>query len=180
MLTIRVATVHDIPCLQTLIANSIRKLGVADYTSEQIDLALQGAFGVDTQLINDGTYFVVVQSDAIIGCGGWSRRKTLFGSDQRANRDDGFLDPINDAAKIRAFFVDPTRARMGVGSLLLSHCEAQATLHGFQSFELMATLPGVRLYERRGYQAGEPIEFPLSSHITIRFVPMRKSKSIGA
>src|SRR5437870_2772625 len=105
---LRKATLDDQPVLRALIALSARTLGALDYTNEQIEAALGGAFGVDTQLIVDGTYFVAEFDRKIVGCGGWSRRRTLFGSDKGASRDSTLLDPQSDAAKIRAFFVDPS------------------------------------------------------------------------
>ncbi len=174
--TLRPATLDDVPALQELIARSIHGLGTADYTREQIDAALQGAFGVDTALIRDGTYFVAESSaGAIVACGGWSRRRTLFGSDTRAERDESWLDPGTDAAKIRAFFVDPKHARHGLGRAMLERSEADARRAGFTAFEMMATLPGQRLYEHRGYLADPAIDYPLPGGLTIRFVPMRKT-----
>lgn len=172
---IRPATLADRPTLETLIARSARELSKADYTPEQVEAALRGAFGVDTQLIHDGTYFVVESDGECIGCGGWSYRRTLFGSDARAGRDASALDPQQDAAKIRAFFIDPAHARQGLGQALLEYCESQARAKGFSRCELMATLPGVRLYAARGYVAGELIHHPLgTSGLTIQFVPMSK------
>jgi GNAT superfamily N-acetyltransferase len=153
MLSIRKATLADRPALEALIARSARELSVNDYTPEQVEGALRGAFGVDTQLIDDGTYFVAVDADSIVGCGGWSCRRTLFGGDARAERDAGLLDPRADAAKIRAFFVDPAHARRGIGRAILEHCESAARARGFTCFELMGTLPGVRLYRECGYVA---------------------------
>ena len=174
-LGIREATLDDRPALEALIARSIRTLGAGDYTGAQIEAALRGAFGVDTQLIRDRSYFVVHDADGrMVGCGGWSRRRTLFGSDAREGRDAAELDPAVDAAKIRAFFVDPDAARQGVGTLLLEHCEARARAHGFRRFELMGTLPGVRLYAARGYRPGAPIQHRLTPDLTIEFVPMEK------
>ena len=172
---LRKATLDDQPALQGLIARSIRTLGAGDYSQEQIDAALRGAFGVDSGLIRDGTYFVAVTNTGeIVACGGWSRRRTLFGSDQRTDRDESNLDPRTDAAKIRAFFVDPAHARRGIGRALLERSEMEATKAGFTVFELMATLPGVRLYEKFGYQPGEPVQYPLPGGLTIQFVPMTK------
>lgn len=172
---IREASLSDIPQLEALIARSIRTLGSGDYTAAQIDAALQGAFGVDTQLIRDRSYFVVESPPGrMVGCGGWSRRRTLFGSDARSGRDAALLDPAVDAAKIRAFFVDPDAARKGIGTALLSHCEAQAATQGFRRFELMATLPGLRLYAARGYLPGAPVLHPVAPGLTIEFVPMGK------
>jgi GNAT superfamily N-acetyltransferase len=172
---IRVASLADEPALHFLIARSIRTLGSDDYSAAQIEAALTGAFGVDTSLIRDATYFVVLDAEQnIVGCGGWSRRRTLFGSDARAERDESQLDPATDAAKIRAFFVDPMHARRGIGRLLLQRCEQEAAEAGFRRCELMATLPGRRLYARYGYEGGASIEHPLPGGLTITFVPMRK------
>lgn len=172
--TLRPATLDDRPELERLIARSARELSARDYTPEQIEGALQGAFGVDTQLIRDGTYFVAVRNGVLIGCGGWSRRKTMFGGDAFTSREPEELDPRTDAARIRAFFVDPGCARQGVGRAILHRCESEARALGFQRFELMGTLPGVRMYEAEGYVAGPSIEHPLGNGLTIRFVPMSK------
>jgi GNAT superfamily N-acetyltransferase len=173
---LRPATLTDEARLRELIARSIRALGAADYSPEQIEGALRGAFGVDTALIRDGTYFVVeTDSGELVACGGWSRRRTLFGGDAGSGRDESRLDPRIDAARIRAFFVDPRHARRGLGRSILERSESEARAEGFTRFELMATLPGVRLYEKCGYRAGEAVEYPLSGGPTIRFVPMTKS-----
>lgn len=171
----RVARLDDEPALRPLIATSIRALGAGDYSPVQIEAALEGAFGVDTALLRDGTYFVIeLESGKLVACGGWSRRRTLFGSDARADRDESHLEPRTEAARIRAFFVDPAHARRGLGRAILARSEADALAAGFLRLELMATLPGVRLYERFGYRALEPIEHPLTAGIAIRFVPMSK------
>jgi GNAT superfamily N-acetyltransferase len=171
---IRLATRADIPRLGDLIALSARELGKHDYRPEQIEGALRGAFGVDTQLIDDGTFFVVELDDRIVACGGWSYRRTLFGGDSRAERDAAELDPKVDAAKIRAFFVHPEHARRGIGRALLERCETEARARRFSRLELMGTLPGVRLYEAFGYQAGTMVRYPLAPGVTIEFVPMHK------
>ncbi len=172
---LRPATPADLPALRELIARSIRALGSADYTPEQIEAALLGAFGLDTTLVADGTYYVAVTADGgIVACGGWSRRRTLFGGDARSGRDDARLDPATDAAKIRAFFVDPAHARRGLGRAVLARCEAEARGAGFTAFELMATLPGTRLYAQCGYVPGAPIRHPLPNGLDITFVPMAK------
>jgi GNAT superfamily N-acetyltransferase len=172
---LRKATQADRPALQVLIARSARELGAPDYRPEQIEGALRGAFGVDTQLIDDGTYFVVEAEGKLVGCGGWSRRRTLFGGDAHSERDAQQLDPTSDAAKIRAFFVDPQYARRGIGRALLERCESEARAHGFHRFELMGTLPGVRLYEALGYVGSERVHYPVAPGVTIEFVPMHKS-----
>jgi GNAT superfamily N-acetyltransferase len=171
---LRPATAADSAQIQELIGRSIRALGAADYSAEQIESALKGAFGLDSQLVADGTYFVVESEGRLVGCGGWSYRRTLFGGDARADRDAGALDPKVDAAKIRAFFVDPAAARRGIGTALLERCESEARRRGFQRTEMMATLPGVRLYEARGYVPGARVHYPLPSGLSIDFVPMSK------
>jgi GNAT superfamily N-acetyltransferase len=178
---VRTATLDDEELLRNLIVRSIRELGLGDYTRAQIDAALQGAFGVDTALIRDGTYFVATtDTGQIVGCGGWSRRRTLFGSDARADRDESWLDPGSDAAKIRAFFVDPAHARRGLGRRILERSEAEAARAGFTKIELMATLPGVRLYAACGYRSGDAFDHPLADGLHIRFVPMIKHLNLGA
>ena len=173
--SIRLATLEDIPILKDLIAASARKLAAEDYTGEQIEAALGSAWGVDTQLIRDGTYLVVEAPGAgVIACGGWSYRKTLFGSDGQAGREAAELDPAKDAARIRAFFVRPDWARRGVGRKLLVECERAARARGFTSTALVATLPGVRLYRQFGYVGNEQVEYPLPNGLTITFVPMDK------
>jgi GNAT superfamily N-acetyltransferase len=173
--SIRRARLADIPALQSLIAVSARALSRQDYTPEQIEGALRGAFGVDTQLIRDGSYFVIESGARLAGCGGWSRRRTLFGGDARADRDAAELDPARDAAKIRAFFIHPDFARRGLGTRLLERCEADAIAHGFGRLELMATLPGVRLYAARGYHGTAHVDWPLGDGLSIRFLPMSKT-----
>ena len=136
---------------------------------------MRGAFGVDSQLLADETYFVVEDAGRIVGCGGWSFRATLFGGDARAGRDASILDPKTQAAKIRAFFVDPDNARRGIGSLLLDRCESEARAHGFARVELMATLPGVKLYAARGYVGSAQVRFDVGSGESIEFIPMHKN-----
>jgi N-acetylglutamate synthase-like GNAT family acetyltransferase len=174
MPALRKATLADVPALNELIARSARGLSAADYRTAQIEGALRGAFGVDTQLLADETYFVVEDAGQIVGCGGWSFRATLFGGDSRAGRDASMLDPKTQAAKIRAFFVDPDHARRGIGSLLLDRCESEARSHGYARVELMATLPGVKLYAARGYVGGTQVQFDVGSGERIEFIPMHK------
>jgi|SRR5580698_898292 GNAT superfamily N-acetyltransferase len=179
---IRQATLNDRAALSNLIARSARILGAARYSAPQIEGALRGAFGVDTQLIHDGTYFVAEDpAGAIVGCGGWSRRRTLFGGDQRSDREAGELDPKTDAAKIRAFFVDPAHTRRGIATALLSRCEAEACKSGFSRFELMGTLTGVALYEARGYVPLKPVTYELGPGLSIEFLAMTKtSQNFGS
>jgi len=173
--TLRKATLADLPALNALIARSARGLSAADYRPAQIEGALRGAFGVDSQLLADETYYVVEDGGQIVGCGGWSFRSTLFGGDTRAGRDSSTLNPATEAAKIRAFFVDPGHARRGIGSALLDHCEREARAHGYACAELMATLPGVKLYAARGYLGSPMVHFDVGSGEAIEFIPMRKS-----
>ena len=171
---LRKATLADIPQLEALIARSARGLSAEDYRPSQIEGALRGAFGVDTQLLADQTYFVAEEDGRFVGCGGWSFRATLFGGDARAGRDSSMLDPRSQAAKIRAFFVDPQDARRGIGTLLLEHCESEARARGFSRVELMATLPGVKLYAARGYVGAAMVHFDVGLGESIEFIPMHK------
>jgi N-acetylglutamate synthase-like GNAT family acetyltransferase len=173
-ITLRKAQLTDVPALEALIARSARGLSMAEYRPSQIEGALKGAFGVDTQLLKDQTYFIAEENGEIAGCGGWSFRSTLFGGDTRSGRDASLLDPRCQAAKIRAFFVDPAHARRGIGSLLLERCEQEARAHGFASVELMATLPGVKLYAARGYRGSDLVRYDVGPGENIEFVPMSK------
>ena len=172
---IRPAGLQDRPALQQLIAASARVLSAGDYLPEQVEAALRGTFGVDSQLILDGTYLLVESHDGIAGCGGWSYRRTLFGGDSGVGRDASELDPRTDPARIRAFFVHPAHARKGVATLLLEHCEQAARARGFRRVELMATLPGVRLYAARGYRGESQVSYEVSAGVAIEFVPMSKA-----
>jgi GNAT superfamily N-acetyltransferase len=171
---IRTATLADRPAIEKLIAQSARELSTADYRPEQIEGALRGAFGVDTQLIRDGTYFVLWSGETLVGCGGWSWRRTLFGGDSRAERDAAELDPKIDAARIRAFFIHPQYARRGLGRALLQHCESAAQARGFRRYELMATLPGERLYAACGYVHGALVHYAVAENVSIEFITMMK------
>jgi GNAT superfamily N-acetyltransferase len=173
-LALRKADTSDIPQIEALIARSARGLSADDYRPSQVEGALRGAFGVDTQLLADGTYFVVEEGGRLVGCGGWSFRSTLFGGDARPGRDSSMLDPRTQPAKIRAFFVDPLHARRGIGTLLLEHCEQAARERGYSRVELMATLPGVKLYAARGFTGAEVVHFDVGQGETIEFIPMRK------
>ena len=176
--SLRRARLADIPALRSLIADSARGLSGGDYTPAQIEGALRGAFGVDTQLIRDGSYFVIEAGSRFVGCGGWSRRRTLFGSDARVDRDGTELDPASEAAKIRAFFIHPDFARRGLGTWLLKRCESEAAAHGFRRLEMMATLPGIRLYQACGYRGDTHVDWPLGDGTTIRFLPMHKAAPV--
>ena len=170
--TLRVAVPADIPALTTLIERSARALSVGYYTPAEAEAAIRHVFGVDSRLIDDGTYFAVEQGDTIVGCGGWSFRRTLYGGDQRPIGDRDTLDPATEAAKVRAFFVAPEHARQGIGRLLLDACFAAARAAGFARTELMATLPGVPLYAACGFAPIEQVTDVLPDGTPIRFVRM--------
>jgi GNAT superfamily N-acetyltransferase len=172
-LSIRTATRADVPALNTLIAASARELSVGYYTPAQIDAAITYVFGVDTSLVDDGTYFVVESATELVGCGGWSRRGALYGGDQRPMEAAPILDPATEPARIRAFFVAPGWARRGIGSRLLAVCRAAAETEGFTSLELMATLPGVPLYARYGFREVERVADTMPSGVVLEFVRMR-------
>jgi len=174
---IRIATFGDIPALRQLIELSVRELSKNDYSREEMDGALHNVLGLDTQLIQDATYFVAALAadpEVIAGCGGWSYRKTLCGSDDAPNREMASLDPATDAAKIRAIFVHPAWARRGLGTLILRHCEDAAMQAGFRQMEMGSTLTGVPLYQLRGYQAGERIDIALPNGATLPVLRMVK------
>ncbi|MBA4778009.1 MAG: GNAT family N-acetyltransferase [Sphingomonadales bacterium RIFCSPHIGHO2_01_FULL_65_20] len=171
---IRPARPDEIPALERLIAASARQLSIGFYSPQETEAAIKHVFGVDSELVGDGTYLVVELDGRIAGCGGWSRRATLFGSDRFAQRQIGFVDPAQAPAKIRAFFIAPEFARRGVGAALLDACEAAARAADFTQAELMATLPGVPFYTAYGYRAqGEVVQH--YDGIPLRFVPMRKT-----
>src|SRR5476651_250325 len=136
----RLATFEDISLLNELIVLSVRGLSVDYYTPNQIESAIKYVFGVDTQLVIDGTYYVAQIDDTIVGCGGWSKRNTLYGGDQHKGIEDPLLDPQKDAARIRAFFVHPAYARQGVGHSIIVACECAITEAGFDRIEIVATL----------------------------------------
>jgi GNAT superfamily N-acetyltransferase len=212
---IRQAVPADVPVLRELIDTSVRGLQAQDYTAAQIEGALKTVFGVDSQLIADGTYLVaearvaagadpiglyearistpdgtdavepqraqtgvsVLPRTVIVGCGGWSKRKTLYGSDQWTGREDALLDPARDAAKIRAFFIHPAWARRGVGTLILDACEAAARAAGFTRYEMGATLTGAKLFGVKGYVALRRIEIPLVNGESLPVIHMEKRAS---
>ena len=173
MISVRIATKDDVPTLRALIDASVRGLQTRDYSAAEIERALATVYGVDTQLIADGTYYVAEES-GIVGCGGWSKRATLFGGDQYAGRVDALLDPKKDAAKIRAFFVHPDWARRGIGTKILDACESAARDAGFTRFEMGATLTGVPFYEARGYSPLDRITVPLPGGESMAVVRMEK------
>ena len=175
---IRVAEFTDTDDLRALIQLSVRQLQRHDYTAAQIEGALDHALGLDTQLLEDRTYFAATpagQPELLIGCGGWSYRKTLFGSDHGPGRETVLLDPAVDAAKIRAIFVHPDWARQGLGTLILQHCEQAASQAGFRSFEMGSTLTGVPLYRLKGYREVEEIAVPLPNGDFLPVIRMAKT-----
>ena len=177
---LRLATEEDIPALHALIEASVRRLQKNDYTPAQIEGALGTVLGLDTQLIRDKTYYIAEALDQgargrSAGCGGWSKRKTLFGADRGPGREPELLDPHVDAAKVRAIFVHPEFARRGLGSLILATVEDAAQAAGFRRFEMGSTLTGVPLYRLRGYVETERIEVPLANGEVLPVVKMVKS-----
>ena len=172
--TLRLARTDDVPALEELIPLSVRALQSQHYSPAQMEAALGPVFGVDRQLIADGTYFVVEDAGRIVGCGGWSRRKAVFGGDRARTGADELIDPSRDAARIRAFFVHPDFARRGIGRALLAACEEAIVANGFQSAELVATLPGEPLYAALAYEVVERYEMPMSGGLQLPVVRMSK------
>jgi GNAT superfamily N-acetyltransferase len=186
---LRLAIPADIPVLQALIDASVRGLQAQDYTPAQIEGALKTVFGVDSQLIADGTYIVAEAipggaepaeagtdrgAALVVGCGGWSKRKTLYGGDRWTGREDELLDPLRDAAKIRAFFIHPAWARQGIGGMILEACESAARAAGFTRYEMGATLTGAKLFGVKGYVAVKPISIPLMNGEVLPVIHMEK------
>ena len=160
--------------IRKLIAESARHLSREHYSDEQIEAAIATVFGVDTDLIEDGTYFVAEESAGLVGCGGWSKRKTLFGGDQYSARDAGYLDPATEPAKIRAFFIHPEHARKGIARAILTKCEDEARAQGFRGLELMATLPGIEFYKSCGFEPVGTFDLELRDGVKLELMPMRK------
>lgn len=174
-ITIRLAAMEDVPALHKLIAASVRELSLPYYNALEINSALTHVFGVDRQLIHDATYFVAEVEDQIVGCGGWSKRKTLFGGDQAASaRVDELLNPARDAARLRAFYVHPDWSRRGIGRQILKTCEEAASASQFTMLELIATLPGEPLYSAQDYQIIGPFEIPLPDGHSLGAFHMKK------
>ena len=170
--TSRPATRQDLPVLTPLVENAITELQKDFLSPEQI-ASSRAVMGIDTQLIDDGTYFAVEADGRIAGCGGWSRRATLYGGDHSTGRDSALLDPATDPAKIRAMYTHPAFARRGVGRLILSLCETAALAEGFTAFELMATLSGQPLYRAAGYHPVEHL-IEAAGGVPVPLVRMRK------
>jgi GNAT superfamily N-acetyltransferase len=180
-ITIRLASLEDVPALQQLIVASVRLLSLPYYSAQEIDGGLIHVFGVDRQLIHDETYFVAEIATQIVGCGGWSKRRTLFGGDQAQSvRVDELLDPKTDAARVRAFFVDPNWSRKGIGRQILDACEQAASESGFSRLELASTLPGEPFYSALGYSILEPFDIPLPDNQSLPVIRMEKVIQSGS
>jgi GNAT superfamily N-acetyltransferase len=176
---LRKADPADVPRMREVIEASVRGLQTSFYSPIQIERALKSVYGVDSQLIADGTYFAVEEESlalkSIVACGGWSKRRTLYGGDQYAGREDSLLDPARDAAKIRAFFVHPGWARRGIGGMILKACEDAARAAGFRRLEMGATLSGVAFYKANGYTLAEEQAVPLGDGETLPIIRMTKT-----
>ncbi len=171
----RLATPDDLPALRELIPASVRALSPGYYTPAQIESSIRHVFGPDTQLVADGTYFVVVEEGRIVGCGGWSRRRTLYGGDRMKAEEDPLVDPAVEPARVRAFFVHPEWARRGVGTRILNACIGAARKAGFRRLELVATLPGEPLYRSFGFVAEERFDAPMADGTTLPVVRMTRA-----
>lgn len=171
---LRLARVEDVPALEKLLPLSVRALQAAHYSPAQMDAALGPVFGVDRQLISDGTYFVAELDGQIVGCGGWSKRKAVFGGDRARAGEDELIDPACDPARIRAFFVHPEWARRGIGRAILAACETAIVAAKFSTAELVATLAGEPLYAAFAYRVVERYEVPLSGGLKLPVVRMSK------
>ena len=176
MFTHRLATRADLVELAPLVSAAIDQLQASVLTPEQV-AASHAIMGIDTQLVDDGTYFVVEAGERIAGCGGWSRRATLYGGDHSTGRDDALLDPAVDAARVRAMYTHPDFARRGVGRITLSLCEAAATAEGFHRLELVATMAGLPLYTACGFDVVDTVD-DTSAGTAIPLV--RMTKSVGS
>ncbi len=175
MFELRLAEPTDLPALDILIPVAVRSLSTGFYSERQIESAIRHIFGPDTQLVHDRTFYVATVESALIGCGGWSRRRTLFGGDQVKSFSDPLLDPKTDPARIRAFFVDPRWARRGVGRAILDTCGTAARRAGFRALELIATLPGESLYRAGGFHTLERFELQLPDGVELPVVRMAKT-----
>jgi GNAT superfamily N-acetyltransferase len=170
----RLAKDKDIPSLEVLIPLSVHGLQAPHYSSAQREAAMGLIFGVDRQLICDGTYFVVERGEVIVGCGGWSRRRSLYGGDSARAGVDELLDPERDAARVRAFFVHPEWARRGIGRSIMIACEQAIKQAGFHNVEIIATLAGEPLYASFGYATVERYEIAMTGGLNLPVVRMTK------
>lgn len=173
-LSSRLATQGDLPELQALMARSIRALIGAYLDDERVEASFE-IMGLDSQLVDDRTYFVVEVQSRIAGCGGWSRRATLFGGDHSGGRDARLLDPAAEPARVRAMYTDPEFARQGIGRKVLALCEAAAKREGFRSLELVATVAGEPLYRSCGFSIVERIDVPTTRGVSVPCARMFKA-----
>jgi GNAT superfamily N-acetyltransferase len=174
-LTHRLAQEADLPALRALMARAIEELQRGFLSPEQIAASHQ-IMGLDSQLVKDGTYFVIEREGALAGCGGWSWRATLFGGDDSiVAREPAPLDPQTDAARIRAMYVDPAQARRGIGKLIMQLCEDAARAAGFGKVELMATLAGLPLYKACGYAEIEAVKATSREGVIVPIIRMGKA-----
>ncbi|HEY1765693.1 MAG TPA: GNAT family N-acetyltransferase [Opitutaceae bacterium] len=176
---LRLASGADISALETLIAESVTGLQASHYTRAQREAAIGDVFGVDRQLIRDGTYFVALHRNRIVGCGGWSRRASLCGSDRGRTGEDSALDPRSDPARLRAFFVHPDWARRGIGRAIVAESERAIAAMGFGEVVVAATLPGEPLYAACGYSVVEHFAVSLSQGLQLPVVRMAKRLSMA-
>ena len=174
MFSHRLATQADMPALQELMTASIRELLPQFLPPEKVEASF-AVMGVDSQLIEDGTYFIVEEEGVIAGCGGWSRRATLFGHNHTAGRDSRLLDPASEPARVRAMYTAPAFVRRGVGRRILELCEAAARTEGFTKAELGATVGGEPLYRACGYVEIERMEVPTPDGVTVPITRMGKA-----
>jgi GNAT superfamily N-acetyltransferase len=172
----RLATRADIPALTAIMNASIGGLQRDFLTPEQVAASFE-LMGMDTQLIEDGTYYAILSGKVIVGCGGWSRRATLYGADHTRGRDATMLDPATDAARVRAMYTHPDWARRGIGRLIMTLCEDAARSEGFTRFQLMATLSGEPLYRACGYHAIEHEDVPTTTGVSVPLIKMEKQAS---
>ena len=172
---LRLATLDDVPAIRALIDASVRTLSASHYSKEQIASSLRWVFGADTQLIIDGTYYVMDADGALVAAGGWSRRATLYGGDQLKTGVDPLLDPDREAARIRAFFVHPAWARRGLARRIYEACAAAALSAGFTQLELVSTLPGEPLYRALGFSPVEELVHEMPDGVGLPVVRMRKT-----
>lgn len=172
---LRRAREADVSALEALIPLSVRALQSPYYSPAQMEAALGPVFGVDRQLIRDGTYFIVELDGTIVGCGGWSRRRSLYGGDSGRVHEDVMLDPQHDAARVRAFFVHPAWARRGIGRSIMTACEQAIIDAGFRKADIVATLAGEPLYASFGYAVVERYEIAMAGGLSLPVVRMTKS-----
>lgn len=171
---IRLAVAEDVTTIEALIARSIRALHAGSYGDDVIEEAIAHAYGVDWQLVRDRTYFVVEAQSQVVGAGGWSYRQTLAGARGPDGAEPSTLDPLTEAARIRAFYIDPTFARQGLGRQLLQASETAALQAGFTAAELTATLPAITFYAAAGYRSIGPYDMGLPNGSVLHLRLMRK------